>query len=137
MCHLIKGERNAAPIILVLEPDDETRPLLKHNLCSKGYRAIVVLDVEDAIDRIRGRSEYPDLLLINQMNLSIEECVNLGLYICQSTDFPKHTPIVIIAERYGADLEGQDIQLGEHEYVTYLEDGQQLMNLVCRLCSTR
>ena len=127
-------ERNPPPTILGLEPDDETRPLLKHNLISKGYRAIVVLDAEDAIDRIRGRSEYPDLLLINQMNLSIEECVKLGLYICQSTDLPKHTPIVIIADNYGTDLEGQDIQVGEREYVTYLEDGEQLMNLICRLC---
>lgn len=130
-------ERSAPPTILVLEPDDETRPLLKHNLISKGYRAIVVLDAQDAIERIRGRGEYPDLLLINQMNLSIEECVKLGLYICQSTNLPKHTPIVIIAEHYGADLEGTDIQLGEHEYVTYLEDGQQLINLLCRLCCAR
>lgn len=128
---------NVQPIILLLEPDDETRPLLKHNLTSKGYRTIVVLDAEDAIDRIRGRRESPDLLLINQMDLSIEECVNLGLYICQSTSLPKHTPIVIMAEHYGADLEGQDIQLGEREYVTYLEDGQQLLNLLCRLCCAR
>ena len=137
MSNLMKEERTTQPIILLLEPDDETRPLLTHNLNSKGYRTIVVLDAEDAIDRIRGRSEPPDLLLINQMNLSIEACVNLGLYICHSTDLPKHTPIVIIAERYGAELEGQDIQLGEREYVTYLEDGQQLMNLLCRLCCAR
>ncbi|MBD1939690.1 hypothetical protein [Microcoleus sp. FACHB-68] len=137
MSNLMKEERSAPPTILVLEPDDETRPLLKHNLISKGYRTIVVLDAQDAIDRIRGRSEPPDLLLINQMDLSIEECVNLGLYICQSTDIPKDTPIVIIAEHYGTDLEGQDIQIGEREYVTYLEDGQQLMNLLCRLCCAR
>ena len=84
MFNLMKEERNVQPIILLLEPDDETRPLLKHNLTSKGYRTIVVLDAEDAIDRIRGRSEPPNLLLINQMNQSIEECVNLdSVYLPQ------------------------------------------------------
>ena len=40
-------------------------PLLKHNLTSKGYRTIVVLNAEDAIDRIRGRSEPPDRILFD------------------------------------------------------------------------
>lgn len=137
MSNLINEQQNVSPMILLLEPDDETRPLLKHNLNSKGYRPLVVLDEEDAIDRIRGRGEHPNLILINQNNLSIEECLKIGRHICQSTDLPKQTPIVIIAEHYGTDLEGKDIQVGEREYVTYLEDGQQLMNLLCRLCCNR
>ncbi len=32
------------------------------------------------------------------------------------------------------DLEGQNIQMGENEYVTYLKDGQQLKNILQQLC---
>lgn len=42
-------------------------------------------------------------------------------------------PIIILAERYGPDLEGQDIQVGDNEYVSYLEDGEQLKLLLQRL----
>jgi hypothetical protein len=31
-------------------------------------------------------------------------------------------------------MEGKDVKVGESEYVTYLEDGQQLINLLYRLC---
>lgn len=40
-----------------------------------------------------------------------------------------------MAERYGIDLEGKDIKVGANEYVTYLEDAPQLLNLLRRLCS--
>jgi hypothetical protein len=39
-----------------------------------------------------------------------------------------------MAERYGEDMEGKDVKVGESEYVTYLEDGEQLMNLLQHLC---
>jgi hypothetical protein len=39
-----------------------------------------------------------------------------------------------MAEQYGADMEGKDVQVDETEYVTFLEDGEQLMNLLHRLC---
>jgi hypothetical protein len=41
----------------------------------------------------------------------------------------------IIPERFGQDMEGLDVLVGESEYVIYPEDGQQLMNLLHRLCS--
>jgi hypothetical protein len=59
----------------------------------------------------------------------------MGRRIRQGAGLPSHTPIVVIAERYGADLEGKDVQVGESEYVSYPEDAQQLMNLLHRLCS--
>jgi hypothetical protein len=40
-----------------------------------------------------------------------------------------------MAERFGLDMEGLDVLVSESEYVTYLEDGQQLMNLLHRLGS--
>lgn len=131
----ISGKQDRQATILAIEPDDRTRPLLKHNLCSEGYRVLLALDFEDALERAWGRRDPPDIMLINQFNLSIEKTVDMGRYVRESAGFPSHTPIIIMAERYGAKLEGKDIKLGANEYVSYLEDAQQLLNLLRRLCS--
>jgi hypothetical protein len=58
----------------------------------------------------------------------------MGRRICQGSELSSSTPIVVMAEHYGEDMEGKDVKVGESEYVTYLEDGEQLMNLLHRLC---
>lgn len=127
-------KRGTQPTILLLEQDDDTRPLLKYNLNRQGYRVIMVLDEEDAIERVRDGRDYPDLILLNQVGSSPEECANAGRRIRQRAGLPGDTPIVVMAERYGEDMEGQDVRVGEYEYVTYPEDGQQLIDLLYRLC---
>ncbi|MBW4606154.1 MAG: response regulator [Hassallia sp. WJT32-NPBG1] len=128
-------KENTRSAILLIEQDDETRPLLVRNLRNAGYQVIVALDEEGAIERTIGGCHRSDIILLNQVNLSIEEFLNMGRRIRQGAGLPSHTPIVVIAERYGADLEGKDVQVGESEYVSYPEDAQQLMNLLHRLCS--
>ena len=127
-------KQDSSPIILMVEPDDDTRPLLKHNLKHQGYRVIVALDAEDAIERLMGGFHCPDLILLNQFGQSTEEAIETGRRICNTSELSKNTPIVVLAERYGEDLEGQDVQVGDREYVSYPEDGQQLLNLLQRLC---
>ncbi len=127
-------KRNTEPTILVVEPDDDVRPLLRNNLHRQGYRAIVTLDEEDAIARARGDGDRPDLILINQYQLPLDKVIDMGRRIRQHAGLPSITPIVIMAERYGEDMEGKDLKVGESDYVTYLEDGEQLMNLLQRLC---
>jgi DNA-binding response OmpR family regulator len=127
-------KRNTEPTILVVEPDDDVRPLLRNNLHRQGYREIVTLDEEDAIARARGDGDRPDLILINQYQLPLDKMIDMGRRIRQDAGLPSDTPIVIMAERYGEDMEGKDIKVGESDYVTYLEDGEQLMNLLQRLC---
>ncbi|MBD2256869.1 hypothetical protein [Pseudanabaena sp. FACHB-2040] len=122
------------PFIFVLEPDDEVRPLLKHNLQNWGYELIIALDEADAIQRIQGGHEHFHLILINQAGQSIAQMLEIGSRIRQSSQLEDPVPILVMAERYGADLEGQDIQVSENEYVTYLEDGQQLKVILQRLC---
>ena len=131
----MSNKQNAPPTILLLEQDDQTRPLLMYNLRSQGFRAIVVLEEEDAIKRMTGKNVYPDVMRLNQVKLSIDEFINMGRRIRRAAGFPCRTPIVVMAERFGADMEGLDVLVGESEYVTYPEDGQQLMNLLHRLCS--
>jgi CheY-like chemotaxis protein len=120
--------------ILLVEPDDTVRPILKDNLRRWGYRVILALDEADALHRIRTGSEPFDLILINQFEQSLDQAITMGQRLRQGSDLFSSVPIVIMAERYGVELEGQDQQVGDKEYVTYLEDGQQLRNLLCRLC---
>ncbi len=126
--------QNTAPTILMVEPDDDVRPLLRNNLHRQGYREIVTLDEEDAIARARCDGDRPDLILINQYRLPLDKVISIARRIRQVAGLPSSTPIVVMAERYGEDMEGKDVKVGESEYVTYLEDGEQLMNLLQRLC---
>ncbi len=127
-------KQDTPPTILLVEQDDETRSLLKYNLRNRGYRAIIALDEEDAIARTRDGHECPDLILLSQYLLPIDEVINIGRRIRQDAGFPSGTPLVVMAERYGADMEGKDVRVSDGEYVTYLEDGEQLMNLLYRIC---
>lgn len=60
--------------------------------------------------------------------------MDLGRHIRQATKLPSHTAIVIMADGFGVEMEGQNIRVGECDDVTYLEDGEQLINLLYRLC---
>jgi CheY-like chemotaxis protein len=121
-------------IILLVEPDDNVRPVLKNNLQNWGYRIIMTLDGTDALQRTRSGRESFGLILLNQVDESITFLLDLGRQIRQHSKLSGRIPIVILAERYGAEVEGQDLQVGENEYVSYLEDGQQLKNLLYQLC---
>ena len=127
-------KKDVPPTILLIELDDDTRPLLKQNLRACGSRVVVALEEEDAIALARGVRDRPDLILINQVELPIDEFINMGQHIRQGAGLSRRTPIVVMAEQYGEDMEGKDVQVSESEYVTYLEDGEQLMNLLHRLC---
>jgi DNA-binding response OmpR family regulator len=128
------NETYTPPTILLVEEDDEVRPLLSQNLRNQGYHVVVALNEADAIERTKGGSFCPDLILLNQVGRSIQEYVVMGQRICKSAGIGNQTPIIVMAEQYGADMEGKDVQVDDTEYVTYLEDGEQLMNLLHRLC---
>jgi hypothetical protein len=51
---LMNEKENTASAILLIEQDDETRPLLVRNLSNAGYQVIVALDEEGAIERTIG-----------------------------------------------------------------------------------
>ncbi|MEC4983345.1 MAG: hypothetical protein SAJ37_09630 [Oscillatoria sp. PMC 1068.18] len=120
--------------ILLVEPDDEVRSLLVKNLKFEGYHVFLAIDEETALARTRDGCERPDLILLNQVGKTIDEYVQIGIRIRKNAQVSELTPIVVIAEKYGIDLEGRDIKVSENEYVTYLEDALQLMNLLKRLC---
>lgn len=119
--------------VFLVEEDDETRPLLKRNLQTYGYRVIVALDEEDALQRMNGGRIQADLVLINLVGKSPEEALQMGRRIREQAKYDGHTPLVVLAEKYGADLEGTDVKVGESDWITYPEDAGQLENLLARL----
>ncbi|HEY9736874.1 MAG TPA: hypothetical protein V6D06_11345 [Trichocoleus sp.] len=94
---------------------------------------MVAFDEVDALQRSQRSQERYDLILINQVGQTIDAWIKVGWQIRQDMGF-NCTPILVMAEHYGADLEGQDVQVGDNEYVSYLEDGQQLKVMLERLC---
>ena len=127
-------EQEQATIFLV-EEDDDTRPVLKQNLQRDGYRIALALDEEDALERISGGSVRADLVLINLVGRSPEDVLSIGRRIREHAKYDGHTPLVVLAEKYGADVEGTDVNVGGNDWITYLEDHDQLKNLLARLLS--
>jgi CheY-like chemotaxis protein len=126
-------EKKKAATILLVESDDVTRPILKRNLQAQGYHLIVALDEEDALERVSGGRISADLLLFNVVGLPPEQALEAARRIHQSAEFNGDTAIVVMAEKYDSQMEGKDVVVGENEYVTYLQDAEQLHNLLARL----
>jgi CheY-like chemotaxis protein len=121
------------PTIFLIEEDDDTRPLLRESLEREGYRVLLAVDEKDAMDRVSGGLMDVDLVLINLVNKTADVVLEVGKRICEHAKFDGHTPLVIVAEKYGQDVEGTDVNVGENEWITYLEDPDQLQNLLARL----
>jgi DNA-binding response OmpR family regulator len=118
-------------IIFLVEEDDETRPILKRNLEREGYRVLLALDEADAQSRVSGGRLTADLMLVNLVGVQPDEALQAGRRIRQ--DAESDVPLVVMAEKYGADLEGTDVNVGDDDWITYLEDHDQLKNLLARL----
>lgn len=129
----MNSKGNHQTTIFLIEEDDETRPLLKQNLQRDGYRVIVALDEEDALDRVEGGQVQADLLLLNLVGKSLEEALETGSKIRQHAKYDGHTPLVVMADKFTKDLEGTDVNVSGNDWITYLEDHEQLENLLHRL----
>lgn len=125
-------QQNQATIFLV-EEDDEIRPLLRENLKTYGYKVIVAVDEEDALERVGGGRVQADLVLMNLVGKSPQDVLQIGRRLREHAKYDGHTPLVVIAEKYGADLEGTDVNVSGHDWITYPEDAGQLKNLLARL----
>jgi CheY-like chemotaxis protein len=126
------GQDNRRTIFLI-EEDDDTRPVLKHNLQVDGYHVLLALDEEDAFQRVEGSGLSADLVLINLVGKSPQDALNIGRRIRRHAKYDGHTPLVVMAEEYGADLEGKDVNVSDNDWITYPEDHDQLKNLLARL----
>ena len=122
------------PIIFLIDEDDDSRLSFRGNLKRKGYHVAIAIDEEDALDRVKKGCLKADLILMNFVCKSPERVLEIGRNICRVGNLD--VPIVVIPHKYGADLEGKDVQVSKNNYITYLEDGEQLDNLLWRLIPT-
>jgi DNA-binding response OmpR family regulator len=126
-------DRNATPTILLIEEDDNTRPILRHNLINDGFRVLLALDEDDALDRIDGGNVHADLVLINLVRKTPEEVLSIGRRIREHARYDGHTPLVVMAEKYSREQEGTDVNVEGTDWITYLEEHDQLTNLLRHL----
>jgi DNA-binding response OmpR family regulator len=125
------SEQTNRPAILLVEEDDETRPIMKENLQRDGFRVLLALDEEDARDRVSGGQLAADLILVNLVGVQPDEALQAGRRIRQTAELV--VPLVVMAERYGADLAGRDVNVNDNDWITYPEDHEQLKHLLARL----
>jgi DNA-binding NtrC family response regulator len=119
------------PTIFLIEEDDDGRALMRGNLKSRGYRLSLAIDEEDALERVASQSVKADLMLISLLKKSVEEVMRIGRNILESGKL--RIPIVVLPKKYGEDFEGQNVKVGESDYITYPEDAEQLFDLLSRL----
>ena len=122
--------------ILLVGEDDETRRIIKQNLQRGGYRVSSAEDVEDALGRVGGGAGPADLILLDLVGKTTEEALRAGRRIREHAKYDGQTPLVVIAEKYGAEVEGTEANVGGNDWVLYLgEEPDQLKNLLARLTS--
>ena len=125
---------NEQSTILLIEEDDETRPVLRDNLKRNGYLVLLAIDEEDAISRVGGGRVNADLVLINLVGKSVENTLQIGRRIREHAKFDGMTPLIVMAEKYGKDVEGTNVNVGGNDWIFYLgEDLDQLRNLLHHL----
>ena len=129
------SEQRSQATIFLVEEDDDTRPALKQNLQRYGYHVIIALDEEDALERVGGGRVQADLILINLIGKSPDDVLRAGRRIRVHAEYDGHTPLVVLAENYGPDVEGTDVNVSENDWITYPEDSEQLEKLLARLLS--
>jgi DNA-binding response OmpR family regulator len=129
----MEEENRVQPTIFLIEEDDETRSLLRRNLHKDGYRLLLAVDEEDALDRLAGGQARADLILINLVGKTPGEVLHTGQRIREHGKYDSTTPLVVMAEKYGVDLEGRDVEVGDNDWITYPEDAEQLHRLLARL----
>lgn len=126
-------ENRDQPIILLLEEDDETRSLLRRKLQKDGYRVLLAVDEADALEWLAGGQMRADLILINLVGKTPGEVLQTGQRLREHGKYDSTTPLVVMAEKYGEDLEGTDVEVGGNDWITYPEDAEQLHKLLARL----
>jgi CheY-like chemotaxis protein len=131
---MINEGQSEQPTIFLIEEDDETRRPLVHNLRSYGYRVVVAVDEEDALERVGGVEA--DLMLVNLVGKTADEVLRVGRRVRQHSEGNGQTSLVVMPEKYAKELEDTEVNVEGNDYVFYLgEEADRLRNLLARLTS--
>jgi DNA-binding response OmpR family regulator len=122
------------PTIFLIEEDNDARPHLTKNLRSLGYRLLVAADLEDAREWVSAEGYiHADLVLIDLIGKTPEEVVSIGRALRRHARYDGHTPLVVMPESVPEELEGTDTNVSGNDWISYLEDADQLRRLLKRL----
>lgn len=133
----MSDERRKQQTIFLIEEDDETRRPLVSNLRRYGYRVIVAVDEVDALERVGGGGVDADLVLVNLIGKAAGEVLSLGRRVRERAKYDGHTPLVVMPEEYGKDVEGTNVNVEGNDWILYLgEEADQLRNLLARILPT-
>ncbi|HEX8500925.1 MAG TPA: response regulator [Pyrinomonadaceae bacterium] len=131
---MMNDGQNKQPTIFLLEEDEETRRPLVNNLRSYGYRVIVSVDEEDALERIDGGGVEANLVLVNLVGKTAREVLSLGRRLREHARYDGHTPLVVMPEKYDKELEDKEVNVEGNDWIFYLgEEPDRLKNLLARL----
>lgn len=124
--------------IFFIESDDDTRRLLKQGLRASGYKVLATEDVEDALERAECGLARADLILLGPLGKSTGDALEIGRRIRGHAKHNGDTPLVLMAENYGKDVEGTDVNVGGNDWIFYLgEEPGQLRDMLMRLMPQR
>ncbi|HEX8198648.1 MAG TPA: hypothetical protein VF571_20820 [Pyrinomonadaceae bacterium] len=123
------------PIIFLLEEDDHTRSLLNATLRNKGYNIMLSASKDEAFLRADDGLSKADLVLVDLVRTQPEETLSFGRKLLESAK--SNASLVVLAAIYDAELGGTISQVGENEYIVYLETGDELFDLISTLTKTR
>jgi DNA-binding response OmpR family regulator len=133
----MSNEQGKQPTIFLLEEDDDTRRPLVENLRRYGYRVLVAIDEEDALERVGGGHVHADLVLVNLVGKPLEDALRIGRAVRAHAKYDGHTPLVVMPEKYVKDVEGTDVNVEGNDWIHYLgEEPDQLKNLLAQLLHT-
>jgi hypothetical protein len=93
--------------------------------------------MEDATDWMGGGYVHADLVLLDLVRRTTEATVGEGRRIREQAKYGGKTPLVVMAEKYGKDVEGTEVNVKDNDWIFYLgEEADQLRNLLARILPT-
>jgi hypothetical protein len=73
-------------------------------------------------------------VLVNLVGKSVDEALQIGRKVRTHARYDGHTPLVVMPEKYGKEVEGTDVNVEGNGWIHYLgEETDQLQNLLARL----
>lgn len=120
--------------IFLVEEDNDARPHLTRNLRQLGYRLLVAANLEDAREWINADGyTHADLVLLDLVGKTPEEAIIIGRELCAHARYDWRTPLIVMPENVPEELEGTDVNVGDNNWISYMEDADQLRRLMERL----
>ena len=117
-----------APLVLVVEDEEETRDGIEHLLTADGYRVEAARSEDDAVDR--ASRCCPDLILVS-LGGSPDAVVAAAVRTRRRAGIDATVPIVVFS--VPTIDEGAEIALGRNVFITHPDNFDQLRGLLGRL----